>query len=311
MKTPKVTVIIPVYNHQAYIEQCLDSLIAQDFKDWEAVVVDDGSTDASAIILEKYQRQDTRIKVYSQKNVGIYNLHVTYNKALSLAKGIFIAVLEGDDYWPSDKLGNQIKIINDEQTGLCWGGGVYVNNNGDYLLEVMDQVDLWGESVVCNNPIGVAFDHFSFASNFFNMPTCSVIYRKDALESIGGFWQPNGLKWLDKPTWMLLSLSFEFSYCNKNCGFWRRHKEQITSINTDSKTTLEYMLDSDISDKKDLNQKLFSLRREVDFYLVAVQLYRSKSLFLEKIPLMLKAIRLLLNNPVRISRFILMVKNFK
>ena len=106
-----ISVIIPVFNHENFITQCLDSLIDQDYKNWEGIIINDGSTDNSLSIIKKYAKKDPRLVVIDQKNIGIYNLHVTYNYALKISRGEFIAVLEGDDYWPNNKLSSQIKSL--------------------------------------------------------------------------------------------------------------------------------------------------------------------------------------------------------
>ena len=246
-----VSIIVPVYNHEKFIAQCLDSLISQDYKNWEAIIINDGSSDGSLLIIKKYAKLDNRIVVIDQKNLGIYNLHKIYNNALEVAKGEYMAVLEGDDYWPNDKLSRQLKSFTNKNIGLSWGCGIYVDVNGNELLSICDQAKKWGSKIVENSPIGVSTKYLLFASNFFNMPTCSVMYRRQALIEIGGFWQPIGLKWLDRPTWILISLKYGFAYCNFNTAYWRRHDAQITSTNNDIKSSLGYIFDSVKSGSKD------------------------------------------------------------
>lgn len=67
MNNPKVSIIIPVYNTEKYLEQCLESIINQTYKNIEIICVDDGSTDDSSAILHNFQQKDSRIKVYTQK----------------------------------------------------------------------------------------------------------------------------------------------------------------------------------------------------------------------------------------------------
>ena len=88
------------------------------------IIVDDGSTDNTSGIIAKYQ--DPRIKYIYQNNLGPYRLGDTYNKALSLSGGEFLAILEGDDFWPADKLAYQIKLFDDPQVVLSHGKFQYV-----------------------------------------------------------------------------------------------------------------------------------------------------------------------------------------
>lgn len=92
---PKFTLIIPVYNVEAYLRQCLDSVLCQDYSDWEAVCVNDGSTDGSAAILEDYAAKDARFQVFTQPNGG---LSAARNAGLDAAKGEYILFLDSDDW---------------------------------------------------------------------------------------------------------------------------------------------------------------------------------------------------------------------
>lgn len=88
------TVVIPVYNTSGYLAECLDSLIAQTEVNWEAICVNDGSTDGSELILQHYSDLDARIRYVNQVNAGV---SVARNKGLDLAKGEFVLFLDSDD----------------------------------------------------------------------------------------------------------------------------------------------------------------------------------------------------------------------
>ena len=91
---PEVSAIIPVYNAEAYLRQCLDSVLAQSLGDFEVICVDDGSTDASAAILAEYAARDSRIKVLSEDNAGAGKAR---NAGLVQATGRWLAFLDSDD----------------------------------------------------------------------------------------------------------------------------------------------------------------------------------------------------------------------
>ena len=308
-----VSVIIPVYNHERFIIQCLDSLINQDYKNWEGIIINDGSTDNSISIIKEYAKKDSRLVVINQLNMGINNLHIIYNNALKISRGEFIAVLEGDDFWPNNKLSSQIKSFQDPDVGLSWGNGIYVDINGNEIFKVENQENKWGKHVVTNYPLGTSTKYFLFASNFFNMPTCSVMYRKKVLTNINGFWQPEGLKWLDKTTWILVSLKYKFAYCEFNTGFWRRHENQVTSTNTDIKSTIEYIINSDLSSFLSLKTYLNSISVDVKTHIYLERIYRSFSLknFLTLFHLSIKLIFIAVTSPIKFVnhlRFILKIK---
>ncbi|MFI3241776.1 MAG: glycosyltransferase, partial [Alphaproteobacteria bacterium] len=90
----KISIIIPVYNVEKYLSQCLDSILNQTFNDWEAICVNDGSTDKSAEILTKYANKDSRIKVINQENYGVSSAR---NAAVKKITGEWTCFLDADD----------------------------------------------------------------------------------------------------------------------------------------------------------------------------------------------------------------------
>lgn len=126
----KVSVIIPVYNVEKYLEECLDSVINQTLKDIEIICVDDGSTDTSFKILQQYKKNDNRIKVFHQKNKGA---GAARNNGIRHAEGKYLAILDADDiydvsmlekmYCKSEELNLDINIcrcrhLNNQTMGL-------------------------------------------------------------------------------------------------------------------------------------------------------------------------------------------------
>src|SRR5688572_13630116 len=95
---PSISIIIPAYNAAATIAETIESLLSQNFKDWEAVVVDDGSTDQTVNIIKGYTKTDTRIQLISQPNVGLAGAR---NTGIKHAHFEWILFLDADD-WISD-----------------------------------------------------------------------------------------------------------------------------------------------------------------------------------------------------------------
>ena len=112
---PKVSVIIPVYNSEKYISECLDSVLNQTFKDIEIICIDDGSTDKSFNILNRYNIKEKRITLLTQKNLG---QSVARNKALEIAQGEYIYFLDSDDYIEPNLIEECIKKLDETQAGL-------------------------------------------------------------------------------------------------------------------------------------------------------------------------------------------------
>ena len=95
MEKPLVSIVVPVYNVQNFLKECLDSIINQTMKELEIICVDDGSTDNSLNILKEYQKKDPRVKVISKPNSGYGN---TMNVGTDAARGEYVGIVESDDY---------------------------------------------------------------------------------------------------------------------------------------------------------------------------------------------------------------------
>lgn len=93
--SPKISVIVPVYNTARYLARCLDSIAAQTFPDWECICVDDGSTDESGAMLDAYARRDARFRVIHQENGGVSRAR---NAGLDAARGEWISFADSDDW---------------------------------------------------------------------------------------------------------------------------------------------------------------------------------------------------------------------
>lgn len=98
---PFFSVTIPVYNVGKYIRQCLDSVLAQTYNDFEVIILDDGSTDGSGNICDEYALKDSRVKVIHDKNMGLL---MARRRALQYVSGEYILFLDSDDYWDKDLL---------------------------------------------------------------------------------------------------------------------------------------------------------------------------------------------------------------
>lgn len=107
MLQPKVSVIIPVYNVDPYLRECLESVVNQTLLDIEIICVNDGSTDNSPAILEEYRAKDSRITVFTQENRG---LSAARNRGMDLARGEYIYFIDSDDYVEPETLERTVHI---------------------------------------------------------------------------------------------------------------------------------------------------------------------------------------------------------
>lgn len=111
MPVPRVSVITPAYNCERWIRETIESVRAQTFADWEMIVCDDGSTDATGRVADEIAARDSRVRVIHQPNSGLPA--AARNSALRHVRAEFVAFLDGDDLWKPEKLARQIEFFED------------------------------------------------------------------------------------------------------------------------------------------------------------------------------------------------------
>jgi glycosyltransferase involved in cell wall biosynthesis len=117
---PLVSVLINAYNAEPYLAECLDSVLAQTLEDFEVIVVDDGSSDATGQIAEAYARRDPRVRVYhNERNLGI---PATINRALAHSRGEFIAKMDADDVTVPERFAKQVAYLRAHPEVVMVGG---------------------------------------------------------------------------------------------------------------------------------------------------------------------------------------------
>lgn len=130
--SPLVSVYITNYNYERFIEQSVESVFAQTLADWELIIIDDGSTDNSKDIIERY-RDDERVTIIYQQNKG---LNITNNVAMRVAKGKYLIRLDADDYLVPEALEKMAKVLEaDDSLGLIFPDYFYVDAEGNITGE--------------------------------------------------------------------------------------------------------------------------------------------------------------------------------
>lgn len=139
-----VSIIVPVFNVEKYLSRCINSLVAQDYKQLEIILVNDGSTDSSMTICKEYEKKDNRIKIINQQNQG---LSMARNAGLKLAHGKYICFVDSDDWVEKDYVSYGMNLIKKYKCEMaCFG---YYLSNGKYKRQ-MPKLNGKNISGVCN-----------------------------------------------------------------------------------------------------------------------------------------------------------------
>lgn len=127
MSRPLVSIIIPVYNVEKYIEKCLDSVLAQTYENLEIILVDDGSTDKSGKICDEYAKKDQRIKVVHQRNGGAY---LARNNGLKRASGEYLTFVDPDDYVATKYVEKMMNKMTQKKVDIVQCNSMVVDKRG-------------------------------------------------------------------------------------------------------------------------------------------------------------------------------------
>lgn len=142
IRTPLVSIIIPVYNVEQYIYQCLDSVLGQTYNNLEIIIVNDGSSDECPRICDEYALKDSRISVIHQKNGG---LSVARNAALAVARGKYIAFVDSDDSVDPHWIEHSVKVLEQNHLSAVIFAAKLMNEHGHFIGERFKVYDVYTE----------------------------------------------------------------------------------------------------------------------------------------------------------------------
>jgi glycosyltransferase involved in cell wall biosynthesis len=206
---PVISIVIPTYQHARYLDECIRSVLAQTYSNFEVIVVDDGSTDNTSEVLAKYGE---RIYTIRQDNHG---LPAARNTGIRASKGEWIAFLDADDLWLPDKLVNQAEYFTNTKIGLIFCDCFYFTG---------DQVPSETAFTLYPPSKGDIFSRL-FITNFIPMPT--VIARRTCFDQCGLF--DETLKSCeDYDLWLRISRSWHAEYVNKPLAKYRLSSNQMS-----------------------------------------------------------------------------------
>lgn len=172
-----ISIVIPVYNIDKYLKECLDSLINQTFKDIEIICINDGSNDNSLKILEEYSKKDSRIKFYTQENSGS---GAARNNGLKRATGKYVQFLDGDDYFELNMLEKLYNLAEKNQAEITVCSSKKVDDNGNITETKNPNSPLNLAKLKINTP----FNYKDYPNDIFNLigtAPWNKLYLRDML----------------------------------------------------------------------------------------------------------------------------------
>lgn len=215
MNDVKVSVIIPNYNNGKYIEQCIDSVLTQDYDNLEIVVVDDGSTDNSLEILKNYQNDIVLISILHA------GASVARNAGILASSGEVIAFLDSDDYWRHDKIRLQIELMFKENLSLVYSGGI--------------ETSFEGKELKIHTPIysGNCYQYYVKypTKSIISLPCSSAMIRKSNIAICGLFDTTFKDFAEDWDFFRRFSKTGRVGFIDQSLVYYRRHDGNITNAN--------------------------------------------------------------------------------
>lgn len=212
MKSPLVSIVMPTYNRCALIGSAINSVLAQNYTNWELIIVDDGSTDNTVAMVAERYGAEPRIKLYEQTNSG---QGAARNRAIGNSAGEFIAFLDSDNMWREDRLDKGVAVLlQNKAIGLCYSDETFIDiNGGDLSYENMRRYS------------GYVFPKL-IVDNFISLNT--VLMRRTILPNAQPFNAQNRLD-EDYELWLELSVKNEFFYIPEKLVAYRVEGERVSN----------------------------------------------------------------------------------
>jgi len=214
---PLVSVIIPCYNNGKYIEECVNSVLAQTYPNFEIIIINDASTDDSAEKIQKLKEKNPE-KIQVITNNKNLERSVSRNKGIASAKGEFICILDGDDRWYPNKLATQVRAMQDDPKLAFCGTG----------RDFLDQDSKAKTSNLYIARSGEVFLHL--LARRCSIVASSVMLRRSIVEKVGGF-KTNRIPAEDFDYWVRASFLGRYKHIPEKLVSYRRHDAQSTSPN--------------------------------------------------------------------------------
>ncbi len=176
---PKLSVIVPVYNGEKYLNQCVDSILAQEFTDFELILVDDGSTDASLEICHGYEQKDSRVVVVHKENAGLV---AARKSGISVSKGEYVGFIDCDDYIDSNMYSDMINTAVKDNSDIVVSNIIVEYTDKTRIMRNYLPAGFYSREDIKNTVIPRMLIHSGFV-NYGIIPGVVIkIFRREILE---------------------------------------------------------------------------------------------------------------------------------
>lgn len=176
----KISIIVPVYNVQQYLHQCVDSLLEQDIKNYEIILIDDGSTDLSSEIVDEYANKDKKIKSIHKMNGGLGSAR---NAGIKVSKGKYILFVDSDDYLEKNCLSKMLGVAEQNDLDiLLFGAHSFADDNNEIINNYIRH-----KAKFNTTRIGLESIKNDFENNEYFASVCLRMYNRNYILSTGYF----------------------------------------------------------------------------------------------------------------------------
>lgn len=257
----KVSIIVPIYNGEKYIKQCIDSLINQSLKEIEIILINDGSTDNTKNIIENYSEKDKRIIVINKENSGPGS---SRNIGINKASGEYIGFVDSDDYVEKTMYKDLYNLVKNQDIDICMCNykDVYIKDNKEYVVnhrlntkKVYKEIDIKKEIV----------SKFSLNENIGLYSLCNKIYRRDFLKenkliipeerehgedwlfNINAFTKAKLCKFIDTDL-------YNYVHINDN-SLMNKYREEQFNLCLDGRRNMFKLIPEEFINKKELDER--------------------------------------------------------
>lgn len=266
----KISVVVPVYNGEKYLKMCVESIMKQTYSQLEILIINDGSTDGTALLIEQLRAQDSRIRVLHKKqNEGI---GAARNSALDMVTGDYLAFIDSDDWMDPNHIEDLYGLLTRTNSDVAIANFTqYVEDTGHYNLHITD--DDYYEAVYTPEEWFVfQYGHGNNLSLCFTVPWCKL-YKTSLFETI--HYPTEGFGEDDKTTWKTYLMADKIAYMHRSSYLYRVNTGSMTKT-ADLATVFSAQ---PVAERLEVLSLLgFDVSREVAAYKWRAQLNRDKEL---------------------------------